>query len=489
MKNGPEPAFLAAADRLFESEIVGFVALDDDQRVTVTHGTIVDWIKPRAYAADAMPFLVGYEDLLSQVANGELSSFNLPFVSLNTEHRPESEALSIEIFRYDDMGGIGVLVRDESDRYVLERDLLQHRNELALARQEKERLSEIIDAYRNDFERREFEGFIGSSLVMQAVYRIIESAAASDATVFISGESGTGKEVCAEAVHRLSGRKDGPFVPVNCAAIPRDLIESELFGHVKGAFTGAVSNRAGAATLAHGGTLFLDEICEMDVEIQSKLLRFVQTRKIQRVGKSQQEDVDVRIICATNRDVLAEVESGRFREDLFYRLHVIPVDLPPLRQRNGDIIQLAESFLNRYAEKERKRISGFSAQAEEIFLRYGWPGNVRELQNIVQRIVVLNDAGVITPDMIPAQMRTQDGNGIAPHERTNGGEGSTPVDTSDQPNDADVVPLAEVERKAIEGAIEQSGGSVRLAAARLGIAPATIYRKLAAWRNSPSSSN
>ncbi|CAG0951616.1 partial Regulatory protein LuxO, partial [Anaerolineae bacterium] len=186
-------------------------------------------------------------------------------------------------------------------------------------------------------ERREYFGFIGASQAMQAVYRVIDNVAASRATVFITGESGTGKEVCAEAIHRKSPRSDKPFVTLNCAAIPKDLLESELFGHVKGAFTGAYQERQGVAAQAHGGTLFLDEIGEMDLSIQSKLLRFVQTGTFQKVGGGKTETVDVRLVCATNRDPLKEVEAGRFREDLYYRLHVIPIWLPPLRERDDDV--------------------------------------------------------------------------------------------------------------------------------------------------------
>ena len=492
MKQDPQSVLVAAADRLFDSETVGFVGLDRDHRVVMARGKIVDWVESQAPATDAMPFLLGYDDMLDLVGSGKLMSFNLPYISLNGQDAPQPDPLSVEVFRCGAEGEVGVLVRDESDRHVLERDLLQHRNDLALAQQEKEQLADIVRTYRDELDRKEFEGFIGSSLKMQAVYRIIESAASSDATVFVSGESGTGKEVCAEAIHRLSPRNDGPFVPVNCAAIPRDLIESELFGHVKGAFTGAVSNRTGAAMLANGGTLFLDEICEMDVDIQAKLLRFVQTRKIQRVGRSEQETVDVRIVCATNRDAMAEVSAGRFREDLFYRLHVIPIDLPPLRERGTDVVQLAEAFLRQTAAAEGKRFAGLSPEAAHLFLDYGWPGNVRELQNVVHRIVVLNDAEFVGPEMVPDSMLS----GSTATEETPplpvdpaADEQPSPISAPATMGDPDVLPLAEVERTAIEQAIERSGGNVRLAASRLGIAPATIYRKLAAWRDEPSALN
>lgn len=216
---------------------------------------------------------------------------------------------------------------------------------------EHRELAQQVESYRDSFDRTHYEGFIGESLPMQSVYRIIDSAASSNATVFVTGESGTGKEVCASAIHQRSPRAQKPFIALNCGAIPKDLMESEIFGHVKGAFTGASTTREGAAILADGGTLFLDEICEMDLELQTKLLRFIQTGKVQAVGGSETRQVDVRFVCATNRDPWLEVQEGRFREDLYYRLHVIPVHLPPLRERETDVKLLMDSFLRQYARE------------------------------------------------------------------------------------------------------------------------------------------
>ncbi len=272
-----------------------------------------------------------------------------------------------------------------------------------------QQLSSLVAHYRENFERSSFFGFIGASMSMQAVYRIIESAAPSKATVFITGESGTGKEVCAEAIHQCSPRSEQPFIALNCAAIPHDLMESEIFGHVKGSFTGAQGDRKGAASLADGGTLFLDEICEMDLDLQSKLLRFIQTGTVQRVGSGKLETVDVRFICATNRDPLVEVKAGRFREDLYYRLHVIPLTLPPLRERGEDILLLARTLLQSYAKEENKRFKDFDVEAARVLLDYPWPGNVRELQNVVRNIVVLNDKELVSPDILPPPL-----NGVRP---------------------------------------------------------------------------
>ena len=306
------------------------------------------------------------------------------------------------------------------------------------------------------------EGFIGASPAMQAVYRAIECAAPSKASVFISGESGTGKELCAQAIHRCGPRRDKPFIALNCAAIPRELMESEVFGHVKGAFTGAVAQRAGAAKLADGGTLFLDEICELDPSLQAKLLRFIQTGTFQKIGGDRTERVDVRLICATNRDPLREVAAGRFREDLYYRLHVVPLHVPPLRERREDIPVLARHFLSVFAREEGKTFTGLSPQAEAIFTAYDWPGNVRQLQNVIRNVTVLHDGPVVLPSMLPSPPA-----GVPAPCLGEAGEQARPLHL--------------VEKEAIETAIAQCDGNIFQAAQLLEISPSTIYRKKAGW--------
>lgn len=338
-------------------------------------------------------------------------------------------------------------------------------------------LNDIVDTYRERYEREEYFGFIGASLPMQGVYRIIESAAPSNATVFITGESGTGKEVCAEALHRQCPRRDKPFIALNCAAIPRDLMESEIFGHVKGAFTGAHAAREGAASRADGGTLFLDEVCEMDLELQSKLLRFIQTGTFQKVGGSRQESVDVRFVCATNRDPMKEVEAGRFREDLFYRLHVIPIPLPPLRERGEDVLLLARRFLLSYAEEEGKHFRRFAPESEALLAEFDWPGNIRQLQNVVRNLVVLNDAEVVTPELFPPPLNRGGGGACAPAERID--EPAARVAPVDE--ERGIPPLWRSEKAAIERAIAACDGNIPKAAAALEISPSTIYRKKLAW--------
>ncbi|MGR5235694.1 quorum-sensing sigma-54 dependent transcriptional regulator LuxO [Vibrio alfacsensis] len=323
-----------------------------------------------------------------------------------------------------------------------------------------------------------YQGFIGSSHTMQQVYRTIDSAASSKASIFITGESGTGKEVCAEAIHAASKRGDKPFIAINCAAIPKDLIESELFGHVKGAFTGAANDRQGAAELADGGTLFLDELCEMDLDLQTKLLRFIQTGTFQKVGSSKMKSVDVRFVCATNRDPWKEVQEGRFREDLYYRLYVIPLHLPPLRERGEDVIEIAYSLLGYMSHEEGKDFVRFSPDVIKIFNSYEWPGNVRQLQNVLRNIVVLNNGKDITLEMLPPPLNQ-------PFMRQ-------AMVSATQPKAmtvSDIIPLWMSEKRVIEQAIQACGGNIPRAAGYLDVSPSTIYRKLQAWNSKEEKQN
>ncbi len=345
---------------------------------------------------------------------------------------------------------------------------------------ERQRLAVMVEDLQETFGRDRFEGFIGTSLAMQGVYRIIDSAAASRATVFVTGESGTGKELAAEAIHRRSPRRSGPFVAINCAAIPRDLIESELFGHVRGAFTGAMSDRDGAAWRADGGTLFLDEIAELDLNLQGKLLRFLQSGRFTPVGSDNEQSVDIRIVCATNRDPMGEVRAGRFREDLYYRLHVVPIAMPPLRERGEDTVLLARHFLNRSAAEEGKRFATIAPEAEGLIAAYDWPGNVRELENVIRNIVVLNNGTVIEAAMLPDVLRS--GAGPAGTEAE-----ATPAPAADSATASwraagDIQPLWQVEKAAIDRAIALCNGNIPRAAALLEVSPSTLYRKIQRWQ-------
>jgi two-component system repressor protein LuxO len=347
----------------------------------------------------------------------------------------------------------------------------------------------LIVTVRNALERRQLQtlaaahevakegkfcGLLGSSLPMRAVYHVIESAASSRATVFITGESGTGKELCAQAIHELSPRRDGPFVAVNCGAIPRELMESEMFGHVKGAFTGAIGSREGAIARAKGGTLFLDEVCEMDLSLQVKLLRVIQSGEFQKVGGSETEHAEIRYVCATNRDPWSEVQAGRFREDLYYRLHVVPCAMPPLRERDDDVLLLARHFLTLYSSEEGKAFTDFDEGAVRALRRYPWLGNIRELQNVLRNAVLFNPGGLVTEAMLSrldpaATLRSTPIATLAPAPR--------PGNSSAAP----IKPLWLIEKEAIETAIALCNGNIPRAAALLEINPSTIYRRKAEW--------
>jgi two-component system NtrC family response regulator len=243
-----------------------------------------------------------------------------------------------------------------------------------------------------------FEDMIGTSPKMQDVFSTIRKVATTDAPVLITGESGTGKELVARAIHKLSIRRSKPFIPINCGAIPENLIESELFGHEKGTFTGAHAQRKGRFEMAEGGTLFLDEIGDLPLTLQVKLLRFLQEKTIERVGGREQIEVDTRVLAATNRDLEEAMKNATFRGDLYYRLNVVKISLPALRERNADVVLLAKTFLDRYTGEIRKKIKGFSSQAIESIVRYSWPGNVRELENRIKRAVIMSEGKKITPE-------------------------------------------------------------------------------------------
>ncbi|MDZ4311454.1 MAG: sigma-54 dependent transcriptional regulator [Cypionkella sp.] len=322
--------------------------------------------------------------------------------------------------------------------------------------------------------------FIGSSEAMAAIHATIVSVARSMATVFITGESGTGKELCALAVHGNSPRANGPFIALNCGAIPQDLLESEVFGHMKGSFTGAISDKPGAATAADGGTLFLDEVCEMAPALQTKLLRFLQTSTVVPVGATRPRKVNVRIVCATNRDPMDAVRRGQFREDLFYRLFVVPIHMPPLRERGDDVIEIAETALARFAQEEGKQFDGLSPEVRALFRRLPWPGNVRQVLNVIRNVAVLHDGGVLTSAMLPASLPQQAQETLIAQR---------PAFPSDAPTQTDPValdsllgrPLAEIERMVIEATLASHKGSVPKAARVLELSPSTLYRKIEAW--------
>ncbi|MBI3126221.1 MAG: sigma-54-dependent Fis family transcriptional regulator [Candidatus Tectomicrobia bacterium] len=348
----------------------------------------------------------------------------------------------------------------------LERVVVRKAIEKAVEMQELMRENEDLRAQLQSF--RDDSGLIGNHPAVRAVKELVRQVAPTSANVLILGESGTGKELVANAIHSQSERKAGPYIKLNCAALPETLLESELFGYERGAFTGAAQRKEGRFRLAHGGTLFLDEIGDMPLVLQPKILRVLQEGEFERVGGTETLQVDVRIVASTNRNLESAVAERSFREDLYYRLNVISIHMPPLRERRSDIPLLAEHFLQRFASKNSRPVQGFSREAVDLLAGYDWPGNVRELENTVERAVVLSRGEILSAeDLPPSIIRALK----APDERPFPPE--TPVLTIPVGT-----PLAEIERRVILETLRQAGGDKSEAARQLGIATRTIYRKL-----------
>ncbi len=308
----------------------------------------------------------------------------------------------------------------------------------------------------------EFSGVLGTSPRIREIFQLLEMVAPSEATVLLLGETGTGKELVAQAVHRNSPRAAGPFVAVNCAALPENLLESELFGHERGAFTGAANRKDGRFVMAHHGSLFLDEVGELCLPIQAKILRVLQTREFEPLGSTRTVKVDVRIITATNRNLDKMVREGRFREDLYYRLNVFPVVLPPLRERQEDLPALAEFFLKKFSEKNRREGISLAPEVLEAFRRYAWPGNIRELENVMERAVILCQGTLITVENLPGALQQQGGLLIGSEEQ--------------EPEDL------ERERQFISQTLEQVAGQRQQAAEILGISLDELNFKIRSYR-------
>ncbi len=329
------------------------------------------------------------------------------------------------------------------------------------------------DAFRAETEylreevEHHFGEIVGSSEAMQTIFDSIRKVAETSSSVYIYGESGTGKELVARAIHRESARSGGPFIKVNCSALAEGLLESELFGHEKGAFTGAIRERKGRFELAHKGTLFLDEISDIPPSTQVKLLRVLQEKEIERVGGEETIAVDVRIISATNRDLAPLVETGEFREDLFYRLHIIPIEIPPLRERKQDIPPLVHHFVRSIAAETGKSIEGVHDEAMDLLLQYNWPGNVRELENVLERAIVLCDRNLLGPDNFPLDQRA------TPRPGAGGAFSPPPVGTI-----ALDEAMERLEKSMIEKALDQAEGVKTRAAELLGIKTSALYYKL-----------
>ena len=311
-----------------------------------------------------------------------------------------------------------------------------------------------------------YSHLIGEHPLIQKITQLVRKVATTDATILIMGESGTGKELIARAVHALSTRVDRPFIPVNCGAIPAELLESEMFGHERGAFTGAIGQRAGMFQLANGGTIFLDEVGEMSATLQVKLLRVLQDREIRPVGADRVFKVDVRVLAASNKDLAAEVEEGNFREDLFYRLQVIPIVMPPLRERRSDIPLLTSHFLEKHNRKRSGRPARIAEEAMVHLWEYDWPGNVRELENLLERLVILSEDGLIGVEHLPPSMRSFISEKKIP--RPTLGEDGLDLNTA----------VEEFENRLIEEALRRTKGNKQAAARLLGLKRTTLVAKL-----------
>jgi transcriptional regulator with GAF, ATPase, and Fis domain len=383
------------------------------------------------------------------------------------EHPPQP----VDVARLDAIAAQAVIAIDNARLY--EATDQAHRR-LKEALEQRRELREQVSALQKEA-RASHKGelLVGSSAVMQDVLRHIETVGRADTTVLLLGETGTGKELVAQAVHRASRRSAGPFIAVNCASLPESLIESELFGHEKGAFTGAISARPGKFELAHRGTLFLDEIGDLPHEAQAKLLRVLQDREVQRIGSTRNVRVDVRVVAATNQDLDRRLADGAFRPDLFYRVSVFPIRLPPLRERPADIALLANYFLSRFSEQLHKRIEGLTPEALDRLSGYSWPGNVRELQNVLERAVILSRGRVVGVDEI-GELRAAGAAALQQPENRRDPEPLTGVDSA-------LPTLHEADRRVILRVLEAAGWRISGsggAAEVLGLKPTTLHAKM-----------
>ncbi len=409
---------------------------------------------------------------------------DLPVVMISAQGNVETavEAMRLGAYDYITKGQDDLVKLDKVVGYVKER--------VALTREVESLRGEVAEKYG-------LEEIIGDSPAMEEVYKLLHKTLRGDLTVAIQGESGTGKELVARAIHYNSNRKNGPFVVVNCAAIPRELMESEFFGHEKGSFTGAHARHIGKFEQADGGTLFLDEIGELDLDLQAKLLRALQNREITRVGGDKTITFDCRVISATNKDVLRMIAEGSFREDLYYRLFQFPITLPPLRKRGQDVLVLAHHFVEAYkADRDGFDDKVLSKKASRAILHYNWPGNVRELKNAVERAILISDHEQITVEDLMLDLNT----GITPWTERNGSTPSAPpkpapaqpapggdgieagvgddLPTLSLGESQEIIPLEELKQQAVERAYEICEGNVDRAAVELGIGRATMYRLL-----------
>ncbi len=376
---------------------------------------------------------------------------NLPVIMLSAQGSVEVAIESIRLGAYD----------------YFPKPIDQNRLEPAIknALRNYELIQKVDELQENLQKEYSFDNIISSDSNMQKVFRLVTKVLDNDITVLIEGESGTGKELVARAIHYNGTRKHKPFIVVNCASIPRELLESELFGHEKGSFTGAHQRKIGKFELGNGGTIFLDEIGEMEMSLQAKILRVIQQKEFERVGGTETIKTDVRILSATNRDLKEAVDNKEFREDLYYRLSSFPIMVPPLRDRRGDIIILIDHFVNKFNEKLGKQIKGFSKSALKYLYDYDWPGNIRELENLIERCIILSDQNEIDHSILPSHIVKRDS--------------SAALSVNNGPlfgEESAVIPFERLKEEAIKHAIKVTNGNIVEAAKKLNIGRATLYR-------------
>jgi two-component system response regulator AtoC len=381
-----------------------------------------------------------------------------------TEHAPATPVILITAFG-DVTGAMEAIQRGAYD-YVSKPFNIEELKLTVARALERKRLVAEQKTVPSDATKTNLQDIVGKTAVMLEVYKLVARVAASTATVFVHGESGTGKELVARAIHTHSPRASAPFVPVNCTALTESLLESELFGHAKGSFTGAIAAKRGLFEMANGGTLFLDEIGDMGPKMQAQLLRTLQDGEVRPVGAAEPIRVDVRLVCATNKDLEDEVKAGRFREDLYFRINVVTVRLPPLRERREDIPVLVGHFLHKLALRERRQPAAMSPEALKLLTGYGWPGNVRELENAIERAVAVAKGNVILPSDLPPEV------GGVPEPGAGSDSGGLLGEVGNRPT------LAELERRYIQLVLSEVGGNKKKAAEKLGIDRRTLYRAL-----------
>lgn len=442
--------------------------VDDEESILklLTHWVKSKWgyaVKTFTNGTDALnslseePTLVLLDIMLPDINGNEIlkriKSFNehLPVIMLSAQGSVEVALESIRLGAFD----------------YFPKPIDQNRLEPAIknAIQNYELIKRIDELEENLQKEYSFDNIISSDDSMQKVFRLITKVLDNDITVLIEGESGTGKELVARAIHYNGSRKDKPFIVVNCASIPRELLESELFGHEKGAFTGAHQRKIGKFELGNGGTIFLDEIGEMEMSLQAKILRVIQQKEFERVGGTEIIKTDVRILSATNRDLKEAVDNKEFREDLFYRLSSFPIYIPPLRERRGDIIILIEHFIKKFNEKLNKNVKGFNKNSLKALYDYDWPGNIRELENLIERCIILADEDYIDTSLLP------------PHIVSHNSSASLDLNTGQLfGENSPIIPFEKLKEEAIKHAVKVTGGNIVEAAKKLNIGRATLYR-------------